>query len=265
MKRYLMNSGGKDSMASTIICYENGIELDAVVIAEIMFSHENNISAEHPDHREWLHEYAIPKIQNSFGYRVEVVRSEKDYVTYFYEIIKRSKHPERIGKKHGFVLGGTMCALKRDCKIMTLEKWCKEHGQFEKIVGIAFDETERLEHLHKKPNARSVLEEHRIFEKDTYGICESYGLLSPYYSSDRERNGCWFCPNAKIPEFYDTRKRFPELWQELQKMSEEDDLCSKFFRYNMTFKQLNAELDQYEQNINLDRLQMSLWEGVFVE
>ena len=34
---------------------------------------------------------------------------------------------------------------------------------------------------------------------------------------------------------------------------------------NMTFKQLNAELDQYEQNINLYRLQMSLFGGDFVE
>lgn len=93
-----MCSGGKDSMASAIICYENGIHLDGVVIAEIMFSHKKNISAEHPKHVEWLYNTAIPTLENKFGYKCIVLKSEKDYISEFNTIITKSKHEHRNGK-----------------------------------------------------------------------------------------------------------------------------------------------------------------------
>lgn len=67
MKRYIMNSGGKDSMATTIYAYENGIDCDGVVMSEVMFDHKRNISGEHPLHAEWLHDIAIPTIEKNLG------------------------------------------------------------------------------------------------------------------------------------------------------------------------------------------------------
>lgn len=238
MKRYLMWSGGKDSSASIALCYEMGIELDGVVMSEIMFDKERGISAEHPMHINWVYNVGIPNIEK-FGYKVIVLRSETDYKSYFYGVINRSIHPERIGKKRGFVLGGNRCSLKRDCKIRVLDKWCKEQGEFEKIVGIAIDEKERLVPLYKEPNTRSVLTECKIREIQTYPICEKYNLLSPFYALGRDRQGCWFCPNCSIEEFADTARDYPELWHELEIMAQTPDLVSSYFKYDKTFRQIN--------------------------
>jgi hypothetical protein len=237
-----MCSGGKDSMASAILCYENGIHLDGVVIAEIMFSHEKNISAEHPKHAEWLHNVAIPTLENKFGYNVVLLKSKKDYVQHFHGRISKSEHAERIGKKHGFVLGGNKCSLKRDCKIAVTNKWCKEQGDFEKIVGIAFDETKRLDSLHKQKNAYSVLERYRIAESMTYDIDRKYNLLSPYYDMGMTRQGCWFCPSCSIDEFSAFARNYPELWEELRIMSQDTETVSKCFKYNRTFQSVDDEI-----------------------
>ena len=240
-----MNSGGKDSMASTIICYENGIKLDGVVIAEVMFSHARNISGEHPKHIEWLYNIAIPKIENDFGYKVIIVKSKKDYIAEFNGRFTRSKHPERNGKKHGFVLGGNRCALKRDCKIRPLSAWCKQQGEFEQILGIAADETERLKSMHLEKNKRSVLEEFGITEAMTYEIDRKYGLLSPFYDTGRKRQGCWFCPNCSIGEFAEFKREYPELWDELRIMSQDPEICSPCFKYNKTFHDVEQDIEKW--------------------
>lgn len=200
MKQYLMCSGGKDSMASAILCYKNGVHLDGIVTAEIMFSHEKNISAEHPEHIKWFYEIAKPTLEQTFKYNVIVLKIKLDYVTWFNTRIWRSSKPERIGKKHGFVLSGNLCALKRDCKIKVVNDWCRSQGEFIKILGIAYDEEERLASVHKQQNAWSILEQEKITEPMTFDICREYNLLSPFYSSGRDRQGCWFCPNASIAE-----------------------------------------------------------------
>lgn len=73
MKRFISWSGGKDSTASIIICHEQGIPIDGVVMSEVMFDHSRNISGEHPEHIKWVYEVAIPKIERDFGYKVIVL------------------------------------------------------------------------------------------------------------------------------------------------------------------------------------------------
>jgi hypothetical protein len=240
MKTYLSWSGGKDSSASIVVCHENGIHLDGIITAEIMFSHEKNISAEHPDHIKWLYEIAIPKIENEFGYPVTVLKSSEDYVSLFNRRVYRTKVPERVGKKRGFVLGGNACYLKRDCKIAVLEKWSRAQGEFENIVGIAADEVERLEYMKSHfPNRRSVLDEFGIVEEDTYDICRKYDLLSPFYNSNRKRQGCWFCPNCKLEEMADIKHNYPALWDELRVLDRDDEKISPYFKYRKTFSQID--------------------------
>lgn len=234
-------------MATVILCYENNIHVDGVVIAEVMFDKKRNISAEHPEHVEWLYNVAIPIIEQKFGYKVIVLRSESDYVQHFHTRIAKSKHPERIGKKRGFVLGGNKCALKRDLKTKVINDWLKKHKECEKIFGIAYDEPERLASMHKLKNQRSVLEEHKIVEAQTFDIDRKYGLLSPFYSSGRKRQGCWFCPNASITEMAQFAKKYPEFWNELRILAQDDETVSKYFQYNRTFQ----EIDRAVTAINL--------------
>lgn len=241
IKRYLMCSGGKDSMASAILCYENGIHLDGVVIAEVMFSNARNISAEHPKHAEWLHNIAIPTLENKFGFPVILLRSDKDYEKLFHRRIVRSKIPERNGAKWGFVLA-SMCYLKHYCKINDLDGWAKAQGECEKILGIAYDEPERLISMHKQKNARSVLEEFKITEAMAYDIDRKYNLLSPFYSSGRKRQGCWFCPNQSVKEMAMFAKEYPDLWNELRIMSKDTELVSENFKFGRTFQSVDDEI-----------------------
>lgn len=259
-KTYLMYSGGKDSGASVALCYESGIHLDGVVTAEIMFSHKKNISAEHPIHAEWLHNTAIPTIER-MGYPVIVLKSPKDYIQHFNTRLARSKYEDRIGKKRGFVLGGNRCALKRDLKIKVIDAWIKEQGEFEKILGIAYDETKRLEALHLQKYTRSVLEEYKITEEMTFDIARKYGLLSPFYDLGRKRQGCWFCPNCSLTEFTEFAKAYPDLWGELRALSEDTETVSKYFQYNRTFQEIDCAVTVINSQINIFDLGVSKWQS----
>ena len=188
MKQYLYWSGGKDSTASIIICYEKGIPLDGIVMSEVMFDHERGISGENPKHIEWVYKTAIPIIEKTFGYKVIIVKDNMDYIKEFYHKITRSKKKERVGKYAGFFIGG-MCVGNRDLKMRPIKMFSKSVGEHIQIVGIAKDEPKRLARLGK--NKRSVLAEYDIVEDMTYDICRKYNLLSPTYN-DKMRGGVGF-------------------------------------------------------------------------
>lgn len=257
MKRYLMWSGGKDSTASLILCYENGIHLDGVIFSEVMFDHNRNISAENPKFIKWVYDVAIPKIKE-MGYDVIVVRSEKDYLHYFHKVYEKSKKG-RNGLKYGFPVAGACWANSR-LKCSGIKKWetqQKKIGEFEEIVGIAYDEPKRYENALKR-GQRSVLYEFGILMKDNFAICEKYGLLSPTYA-DRSRSGCWFCPNESIKEFSQLRQEYPHLWNEIVQLSKTENLYCYVFRFGKTVEQIEHEMNQYEQNEALRKSQMTLF------
>lgn len=251
MKKFIMNSGGKDSMATCIIRYEKygaGGGVDGVVMSEFMFSNKDNIPAEHPLMYKWKHEIAIPKLEE-MGYNVHVVKSPYDVLTLFHKRIMRSKNTERIGMKWGFPIGN-LCYVKRDCKIKALNDWCKKQGEFEKIVGYAYDETERIESMLKTPNMSSTLYEEKVLEQDTFDICRPYSLLAPTYESNT-RDGCWFCPNASVEQMAKFAKEYPHYWEFLEELSKEEELASQYFRYDKTFEQVNQEIKMINSRMTI--------------
>ena len=195
MKRFVMWSGGKDSTASIILCYEKGIPLDGVVMSEVMFDHSRGISGENPKHIKWVYETAIPTIEQKLGFKVYVVRDKSDYMQEFHaKVLDSKKHPERNGKKRGFFIGG-MCAGNDRLKMRPLRRFiAQQGGDVEQIVGIAADEPKRLQRL--KNGKRSILAELGVVEQDTYEICEKYGLLSPTYA-DKTRGGVLVLPEPR--------------------------------------------------------------------
>lgn len=88
-----------------------------------MFDNKNNISGELPEHIDFIHNKAIPKFRE-WGYDVQILRSEKDYLDLFYHVVTRSKKPERNGKYAGFLLAG-MCAANSQLKIPPIKKLFK--------------------------------------------------------------------------------------------------------------------------------------------
>lgn len=175
-----------------------------------------------------------------------LVRSEsEDYVTIFNRRLKKSKVPERNGKKYGFPLA-MGCVVKDRCKIAPIEKWNKQHGDYERIIGIAVDEKKRLEAIKKTKNQRSLLAEYGVTEEQAFEIARKAGLLSPFYDLGIKRQGCWFCPNARIKEYAKLEKAYPELWNELRILAKDPELVSKNFRFGQTFEQV----DQLVREIN---------------
>lgn len=73
-------SFGKDSIATVLLAKAHREPLDEVVYCEVMF--DKDVSGEVPEHRDFIYETAIPKLEG-MGVKIVVLRSEKTYVDLF--------------------------------------------------------------------------------------------------------------------------------------------------------------------------------------
>ena len=89
-------SGGKDSTASIILEHVHGLPRSKIIMSEVMFDKKRNISGELPEHMEWVHNTAIPIFQ-SWGYEVEILRADKDYLICFFIQLKKQKFQSAKG------------------------------------------------------------------------------------------------------------------------------------------------------------------------
>lgn len=132
-------------------------------------------------------------------------------------------------------------------------RFFKENGLQDAIqyVGIATDEPERLERLDRVYKV-SLLEKYGYTEEMAAELCKKHGLYSPAYEYSN-RNGCWFCPNCKMHEFAEFKRRHPELWQRLLQLGKEENLISNKFKYDMT-------IEEVDDRISMQAAQVRLWE-----
>lgn len=235
-------SFGKDSIATILLALENNEPLDRVVFSEVMFDISRNISGEIPEHIEWMHQTAIPKLEQ-MGVNVDIVRADTDYMYWFHHI----PNGKYKGKKEGFLIGGM-------CKVRPIKQYYKQFAEFElvKYIGIAIDEPERLKRL--RWGKISLLAKYGYTEKMAMELCRKYELVSPIYQTGT-RGGCWFCPNSKLKSFAELKNNHPHLWQELVKLSKENNLISPSFKYGMTFEEVERKIDLINLN---DKLQLKL-------
>lgn len=237
MKYIASCSFGKDSCATIILAHLNNEPLDLIVYSEVMFDEET--SAEHPIHRDFIFNKAIPVFEQ-WGYPVKVLRSSKtNYVTSFNHIVSKSSHPERNGKKRGFLIPFG-CVMNSHCKIQPIRDFYKSITEpVTQYIGIAIDEPIRLERL--KDNKISLLAKYKYTEQMAYDLCKEYDLLSPIYQYS-SRGGCWFCPNAREKELAIFKFSYPKLWNKLENLDRSNLVTPKFNR-KYTFEELNKRLD----------------------
>ena len=212
-------SGGKDSTATILLLHEHERELlrpgDRVVIlfSEVMFDLRNNISGHNPDIIRFI--YEKKETFESWGYEVNILRAERDYLDVFFHLMRRSSEPDRVGRVYGFPHFG-ICAIKRDCKLRPIEDWHRAHqdSNIIKYIGIAADEPRRLVSMHRLgENTVSLLEKYGYTEADAFELCREYDMLSPQYSLPGVmRDGCWFCPCAKMYEHAAVASAYPQAW-----------------------------------------------------
>lgn len=171
---------------------------------------DDTISAEFPEHEEFIHEKAIPLLKSRYGIETIVVQGKRSYMDIFSKVREKG---DRIGKIYGFPCRAwPWCNSK--LKVEPIKKWEKQAGDHQSIVGIAANETKRIGQ--KTVNGSLLpLVQYGIIEAEAFSICQREGLLSPAYNAGRKRLGCWFCHNQRISELRRLRREHPELWEKL--------------------------------------------------
>ena len=251
MKHIVSWSGGKDSTATIILARELGLPIDLIIMALVWFDRKRGIYGERPEHLDWVFNYAKPLFE-SWGYEVKFVSQEEDYLETFYKIVRKSPNPEYNGKYSGFLISGK-CRMQRN-KVKPIRAALRDIGKpgidYEEYVGICADEPSRLETLLAQPGKRSLLAENGYSQNDSRAKCMQYGLLSPDYSIAK-RGGCWFCPNQSIKQLANLKQYHPELWRELELLSEETNrgtTVARGFQYGRTFEEIATKVDAYIAN-----------------
>lgn len=242
MKHIASCSFGKDSLATVLLALEHGEPLDEVVYCEIMF--DKNTSGEIPEHEAFIREKAIPFLDKA-GVKVKVLRSSKTYLDYFFGVIRGG---ERKGMIHGFPLCG-MCAICRDCKLPPINEYKKTlSADTVQYIGIAKDEQERLMRLNN--NRISLLDKYGVTENGAMALCHSHGLLSPIYEFT-DRNGCFFCPNAKRKELRHLYDHHPNLWKKMLELQAVPNKPSELFNRSETFAQIHREFEIQDRQMSI--------------
>lgn len=259
MKYFHSWSGGKDSTAAIILDHIHGLPPSTVVFCEVMYDKKRGISGELPEHIDFVKNVAAPKFRE-WGFRVDLIQSETDYMENFYHVIQKSRNGNN-GKMRGFPLSGR-CTINRDCKMKPIYDYYKRTGleksEITQYVGVAVDEPERLERL-RGTNKVSLLERYGYTERMALELCEEYGLLSPSYQFTT-RGGCWFCPNQRVSELAHLKEAHPEYWSELLYLDTVPGRVTNGFKYGETFAQVARRVEQWIRNRDLTELQMSLFE-----
>lgn len=239
------NSFGKDSLASILIAIEHDEPIDECVYCEVMFGKE--ISGEIPEHRDFICEKAIPKLER-YGVKTKVLRADWTYLDHFHTVVSRGKWKGRI---RGFPLCGN-CSICRDCKLPPIRKYVetlpKDTVQY---VGIAKDEQERLVRLDGK--RISLLDKYGYTESMAKELCKRHGLLSPIYDFT-DRGGCWFCPNAKEKELRHLYDYHKDLWQYMLGLQAVPNKASEKFNRTQKFSDI-------DYNFRMADLQVSIFDA----
>lgn len=110
------------------------------------------------------------------------------------------------------------------------------------ILGIAADETERIERHLKDPKKMLPLVQIGWTEADCRKWCEENDLLSPIYTT-ATRGGCWFCHNQGNEQLRLLRKNYPELWNIMLKWDKDSPV---------TFKPNGCMVRDYEERFRME-------------
>lgn len=250
MKYIASWSGGKDSTASIILAHEHNEPLDLIIFSEVMF--DAKTSGELPEHIDFIKSKAIPLFEE-WGYKTEILRSDKTYMDCFYHKIEKSRNPERQGKYKGFVLAGR-CDVQRNCKLRPIKRFWNGQKDFTQYIGIAIDEPIRMERIVNTGNKVSLLEKYGYTEQMAFDLCRKYDLLSPIYEF-APRGGCWFCPNARRAELKHLRTNHRDLWDKLLRLEGEPNLIG-----NMWNTLTHTRIHDWEERFYWEERQMNIFD-----
>lgn len=203
---------------------------------------DDETSAELPEHEEWIHNVAIPKLEKDWGVKTIIAQANTNYVKRFYTKKQKGK---RIGEIYGFpIIGRPWCNDR--LKVVPLKKAIDANQQYKEIIGITIDESKRMPKKRSNPQIILPLVDYNITQKQSFEIAKKANLLSPAYKNGIDRLGCWFCHNQKINELRMIKNMYPNLWSKLLKIDKDSPYT---FKPNTTVNDLDKRFDLEDERL----------------
>lgn len=243
LKVYASISGGKDSLAALITHMERGGQCDGAIYCRIMFDDET--SAEVPEHEEWLHSKCFPLLEREYGIKTQIVQGKYTYTDCFY---KQYEKGGKVGKIWGFpFLRGAWCNTR--LKVRPIQAHIKTLGEFTEIVGIAADETKRIE---RKTVAGKIL------KQVVYKVTGGYTYELVYTASGRKVRtqlgaDCTPAEKVEIEYLFDFYKR---LWEK-----EKDAFLAAYIQKHRIFA-IRADIEPQEMSLEESIKMSALMRGM---
>lgn len=198
MKHILSFSGGKDSTYLLLELIWRKMPLDEVVFFDTGW--EFPVMYEHIEKCKKLCE------ENNINF--VTLHPPKSFDYYMFDHTSKNR-------KQGWSWCGGPCRWGTYLKTQALDRYAKQNKNSVVYIGIAADETARLE----KERA-----EYKIFPLAWWGITEAECLKGCYEMGfdwggmyeHLDRLSCKFCKNKNLKELRNVRKHYPEVWEELK-------------------------------------------------
>jgi 3'-phosphoadenosine 5'-phosphosulfate sulfotransferase (PAPS reductase)/FAD synthetase len=213
-KQHILSlSYGKDSLACIEAIMQLKYPLDGIVHAEVWAT--DTIQADLPEMVEFK-DRADEIIKSRYGFTVERFHATRNGKKVTYEDYFYSKR--KSGRIYGFpMIRGPWCNDR--LKMAALKQFKKEIN----YLGIAIDETARVDTHKKRTNVALPLVDIGWTEAYCFNWCEKNDLLSPIYENT-SRGGCWFCHYQKTDELRLLRKNHPDLWKLMMKWDKDSEV-----------------------------------------
>lgn len=204
MKYIASVSFGKDSLAMLLLLIENQYDLDEVIFYDTGM--------------EFQAIYDIRDIIKGLLQKLNITYTElKPKESFTYKMLEKEVHKRNGQIQKGYGLCGGRCRWGTTEKNKTIEKYLKEkYGQdYMEFIGIAFDETNRIE---KERNKHKLLPlvDWKMTEKDCLEYCYNRGF---YWKENGiklydilDRASCWCCGNKNKKELENMRIYLPSYY-----------------------------------------------------
>lgn len=171
-------SFGKDSLTAIITAEEHGHHIDEAIYCRIMF--DDKISAELPEHEEFIHTKAIPLLESRYGIKTTIVQASETYCSRFFSVFQ--ERSRKCGQIYGFPMRqGAWC--NSHLKVRPITKWQQLAGEYTAVVGIAADEEKRI-HRKTEKDKFLPLVQYGITENEAFRICSRGGASRQHITTD---------------------------------------------------------------------------------
>lgn len=230
-------SGGKDSTALLLRLLELDEQIDEVIFCDTY--------KEFP--AMYKHIERIKEVVAAHGIKFTELKADKDFDYYMFE-----HEPKRRTDKYAGFKGYSWASSRtRWCtqllKVSIIDKYIKSLGDVVQYVGIAADETKRLERkITETGNRCYPLVEWGWTEEDCLNYCYALGYDWDGLYKDFKRVSCWCCPLKSLEELRVLFKKYPDLWEQLKEM---DKNTWRQFRPDYSVEELDKRFEFEEQRL----------------